>query len=189
MRQITQWRARGFTLVEMLIVAAVIIALFGIGYPILTMARANAEISGTTSLVEGVAAAISTYGTRSWSYQDGTIRRTVLLWDLNDDGQIDGNPAADETLPQAVVDSGYVGLLDMAQPPVRPESVNAKRQIIDAWGNPLRIRFPDQAGLTGAAKQAERLRFGTDGFQVYSAGPDGGSGTDDDTRHGVQNDD
>lgn len=192
-------RRAGFTLVELLVVCSVIVALFAIGYPIMTMARANAMKSGTVSLVEGVAAAIATYGTRSWSFDDGGTRRTVMLWDLNAAttdryqgesgyGEIDGHPDHGETLPAAVKLSGYVGLLDMAQPAVRPESVNEKRQIVDAWGEPLLISYPDIEGLSGADLQAELLRFGTDGFQVWSKGPDKSPGTADDIRHGVQND-
>lgn len=193
---------RAFTLVEMLVVCGVIIALFGIGFPVLTMARANAMESGTVSLVEGVAAAIATYSTRSWTYDDGGTSRTVMLWNLNGSttdrhasdpvvfGEIDGNPHHDETLPAAVVASGYVGFLDMVQPAVRPEAVNVRRQVIDAWGNPLLIRYPQVgSGMTPAEKRAVLQQFGSDGFQVFSSGPDGVPGNEDDIRHGEQSDD
>jgi len=165
----------------------VIIALLGIGFPVLFQARTNAMTSGTVSLVEGVAAAVATYGTRSWTWDDGGIRRTAMLWDLNGDGVIDGDPAGWDASYQSIKDSGYVGLLDMAQPEVGEQYVSEDRGINDAWGQPLRISYPRITNAMGDAQvKAEQLRYGSEGFSVWSIGPDGQAGTADDIHHGEQ---
>lgn len=180
-------RTIGFTLVEMLVVCSVIIALLGIGFPVLYQARKNAMKSGTVALVEGVAAAISTYTTRSWTWNDGGSTKTALLWDLNGDGELDGNPAAGDGQSAAIVASGYTGVLDMAQPEIGEQYVTPQRQIADAWGQVLRISYPEVTnGMTDAQVQAELLRYGSDGFSVWSIGEDGQPGTADDIHHGAQ---
>ncbi len=54
--------------------------------------------------------------------------------------------------------SGYSGFYDMCQPSIAKKFVNKRHQIIDAWGQPLRIAY--------AAKT-----YGASSFGVWSAGP------------------
>ncbi|MBA3936849.1 MAG: type II secretion system protein [Planctomycetes bacterium] len=57
-----------------------------------------------------------------------------------------------------LINSGYSGFYDMCQPSIAKKFVNKRHQIIDAWGQPLRIAY--------AAKT-----YGASAFGVWSAGP------------------
>ncbi|MBA3683774.1 MAG: prepilin-type N-terminal cleavage/methylation domain-containing protein [Planctomycetes bacterium] len=103
----------GFTLIEIIVVLGVIMALAGLGFPIMSAVRQRANVQSTRSLVQGVAAAISMYPVRQWTiewdhdgddpdndgYGSGSARATarksvsVPLWDLNQGA----SPAADGT--------------------------------------------------------------------------------------------
>lgn len=58
-----------------------------------------------------------------------------------------------------VLNSGYRGFIDMAQPQIKKTFINKRGQVVDAWGRPLRIAY--------AAKI-----YGTQAFGVWSAGLD-----------------
>lgn len=176
---------RGFTLVEMMIVVAVIIAIMAAAIPLYARAKADAQVRSTRVLLEGVASAMDSYGHRSFTYFVGASAqpRVKRLWDVDtngaggkSDGIIDGDPAAGEVLPADIVSWGYTGFLDMAQPPIEGRNVGEKRRVIDAWGNPLRISYPQDG--------EDSRRFGASGFSVWSVGPDGLEDTDDDLHHG-----
>ncbi len=71
----------GFTILELLVVIAVIVALIGIGFPVMSAVRQRANIQATRSLVQSVTAAISMYPVQRW---------TVTWDDNNDDPNDDG---------------------------------------------------------------------------------------------------
>jgi prepilin-type N-terminal cleavage/methylation domain-containing protein len=78
---------------------------------------------------------------------------------------IDGTPALstdathDGGFLQPILDSGYTGFYNMVQPAIQRRFVNKKHQVIDAWGQPLRIAFASNV-------------YGSLWFGVWSAGPD-----------------
>lgn len=60
----------------------------------------------------------------------------------------------------SLINSGYTGFFDMVGAPIDQQRyVNAKHQIIDAWGEPLRIVYAANV-------------YGTRGFGIWSPGPD-----------------
>jgi prepilin-type N-terminal cleavage/methylation domain-containing protein len=65
----------------------------------------------------------------------------------------------DVNFRREVLNSGYRGFVEMAQPQIKKNFINKRGQIVDAWGRPLRIAF--------AAKV-----YGTQAFGVWSAGLD-----------------
>jgi prepilin-type N-terminal cleavage/methylation domain-containing protein len=66
----------------------------------------------------------------------------------------------DGNFSKAVLDSGYRGFINMAQPGIKPSFISKQGMVVDAWKRPLRIAF------------AARV-FGTQSFGIWSAGLDG----------------
>ncbi len=174
----------GFTLTELLIVITVIAGLMALGLPTYFYMGKQARIGGSKTLVMAVQNAIASYGETVWRVVDrdrssasfGQLRRIDLkLWDLNGDALLDGEPTLDATpaFPADIHDPAnperttYHGFYDMVGMPLPSRSgVNAKRQVVDAWKQPLRIGF----GPT----------YGTRQVGIWSCGPDLISGTTDD---------
>lgn len=83
-------------------------------------------------------------------------------------------PPYDVNFHLAILNSGYRGFINMAQPQIKKTFINKRGQVVDAWGRPLRIAF--------AAKV-----YGTQAFGIWSAGLDKkddvvGRRSDDDLR-------
>lgn len=132
--------------------------------------------------------------------------RTAFLWDMNNRGNnpdcpavpngppkyysLDGEPrpigfpanpgryddSFDASIDRQLIASGYVGFYDMVRPTVANRFVKKNRQIVDAWGNPLRIAFAADT-------------YGSSWFGLWSAGQDRRDDTADDicswtTTHG-----
>lgn len=161
-------RSSGFTLVELMLVIAIIAALMGLSLPLFGMVRNGARAKSTASLVQALAGAIATH-------PRGTTLRldsggTRYLWDFNADGILDGDPARDDHFDaaarnqaQAASYSGPAAMLGVAIPAAH---LDAQGRIIDGWKRPLRLRHsPD---------------YGPIGVGVWSCGKDGASGTADD---------
>ena len=168
----------GFTLVELLMVLAVLVVLMGMGVPAFFAIKKNSAVSTTRSMVQAISAAIAGYQTKAWvtgvqTASGGSWQtRTYRMWDCNGDHLLDGDPAVDPVgilSPAdhaAVVASGYRGFLEMAQPTV-PKRLIKGGHVIDPWGSPIRITY---SGDNLYAADTARL-FGTAGLGVWSAGP------------------
>lgn len=76
----------------------------------------------------------------------------------NPEKKLDPKPW-DVNFRREVLNSGYRGFIEMAQPQIKKTFINKRGQVIDAWGRPLRIAY--------AAKI-----YGTQAFGVWSAGLD-----------------
>jgi prepilin-type N-terminal cleavage/methylation domain-containing protein len=173
---------RGFTLIEMIVVIAVIVALAGISFPVLSGVRGRADISATRTLVHAVAAAISNYANQLNSITakapDGHI---YPAWAMgqdrtqtypNDPRWMDGDPrlynAGDPgtTLMIARAPDWYVGFVQMTGFNVPGKSgIDSKGRIKDRWSQPLHLDW--QANTYGAG-----------GFGVWSTGRDGRTSTE-----------
>ena len=161
---------RAFTLMELMVVISVIILLAGMGFPAYSYIRLQSEKRATTAVVNAVASAISIYQMNTWTFTTapGNKQRVQYLWamktgpDAKDkDGNatgfytIDGQPAAapdathDGPFDQGLIGSGYSGFYFMTQTSIPKRFVNKKKQVTDAWGQPLRIAFA--ANTYGAA--------------------------------------
>ncbi len=215
---------RGFTFIELVVVISIIVALAAIGFPTWGMISNRVKVNATDALVNSIATSITTYQTKTWTWNIGTTAapqmRTYHIFDLNHFNgaslnpdladmpngtrrffSIDGympplsdysGPSHEETysydgslpkdnytsapqssdperiadpkpwdvnFPLQVLNSGYRGFVDMAQPQIKKTFINKRGQVVDAWGRPLRIAF--------AAKV-----YGTQAFGIWSAGLD-----------------
>jgi len=164
-------RCRAFTLMELMVVISVIILLAGMGFPAYSYIRLQGEKRATTAVVNAVASAISIYQMNTWTFttKPGNKQRVQYLWAMktapdskDKDGNatgfytIDGQPAATATdathdgpFDEGLIESGYSGFYFMTQTSVPKRFVNKKKQVTDAWGQPLRIAFA--ANTYGAA--------------------------------------
>jgi prepilin-type N-terminal cleavage/methylation domain-containing protein len=169
---ITQsWRCRtqqspgtasaGFTLVEILVVLAIIAVLTGIALPVYGVISSNAKKQSTQQLISSTVAAMTTYSKGTTVQATGDkIRR---MWDFNGDGIIDGDPQRDpdftnaqKTFATAAQYSGFVSMIGTAIP---KRFVDTYGRPIDGWGSPLRIAFSQEL-------------YGKTGIGIWSLGKD-----------------
>lgn len=164
----------GWSFIELVVVLCILMALFAMVIAVWSMVRSRTAINSTRALVGAVTTQIVTYSSRTWTWQDPvTGSKSGQTFDLNHDGLIDGTPGViaapdlDGGFAPEIIASGYRGFVAMTGSPTQQASVAKNGQPLDAWKRPLRIAF--------AAKV-----YGTGGFGVWSAGPDGVDGTSDD---------
>ena len=77
----------GFTLLELIIVISVITALAAMGYPAYLGIKHKVDVSSTDTLVNSIATAITTYSTKTWTWNIGTTAAPTMrmyhMFDLN----------------------------------------------------------------------------------------------------------
>jgi prepilin-type N-terminal cleavage/methylation domain-containing protein len=77
----------GFTLLELIVVISVITALAAMGYPAYLGIKHKVDVSSTDTLVNSIATAITTYSTKTWSWNTGTTAAPTMrmyhMFDLN----------------------------------------------------------------------------------------------------------
>lgn len=87
---------RGFTFVELVVVISIIVALAAIGFPVWGMVSNRVKVNATDALVNSVATAITTYQTKTWTWNVGTtaapMMRTYHIFDLNHFGPSNSPP-------------------------------------------------------------------------------------------------
>ena len=167
---------QGFTIIEVIVVIAIIITLSGIGFGVFFKMNEKARASQTQVIIDSVAAAMEgralditrdqrdTFGLSSTfpEASSGDDNSTVDLvsyisGDFDGDGETDDG--VETKLPQLVAndsDSNQDSYLD------------DDGRIVDGWGNPIQYTFP------GVYHNED------DGFDLVSAGPDKEFGTEDD---------
>jgi len=157
---------RGFTILELLIVVTVILALMGMSYPILDRIRARSNISATSELIQGIAAAMAQYRVSTVTGTDGKLWPAWTLGQINTDGvtrnnyQIDGDPTlypSGDPLPfrAPLTYSGFVNMTGFTI----PWPLNAKGQLVDRWHQPINVINDAKA-------------YGTSAWGIWSNGPD-----------------
>lgn len=174
-----------FTLVEMLVVISVIAALAALSIPITSMVRERGRITETRATVDAMMAAIAAAGSRTVTIMDSTDKLiTFRRFDVDGDGLLDPHPedgtiALPGTILTALVDQGYVGPVAELKPSIPAARIDDTGQVIDSWGNPIRIARLSKADEPRLAKLPAK---GADAAALWSAGPDGVDDTDDDIR-------
>lgn len=188
---------RGFTLLEMVMVVTVIMALAAVGIPIYGVIVKQMKTASTRSLVALVGQQIQNYSaprfvwtTRGltpgappvihskpifamkqpsgWKNGSGVVINFPTIDGLPQPPGVASDPNRyDGPFDAGVVENGYRGFYDMTGVTVEKRNVNAKHQIIDAWGEPLRIVYAANV-------------YGTRSFGVWSPGPDKIDNTPDD---------
>ena len=139
----------GFTLIEMLLVIAIIAVLAGLLFPVITMARQRAYAASTSATMGSMEAAITRYR-------------------LVNDGALPLDDADGDEWP-----TGLEGQHDLPDALASVDSDNFDRQfgqhvsdsgvIVDGWGNPMRyrpfIRYPQ-----------DWYQINPDSYQLWSIG-------------------
>ena len=172
---------KGFTLLEMVVVISVILILASLSYPIMVRLKNQSDINGTKNLVTVISAAIRQYGATAVTDTGGAIHP---MWTLdwgspNTQQAIDGDPQLYATYaPSNVICTlappTYRGLVVMDSLAISQKQLDPVGRILDRWRQPLQIMW-------GASI------YGTDGFGVWSMGPDKTTGDADDIKSWTNN--
>lgn len=156
-----------FTLIELLIVMSVIAVLAGLLIAAFGSTSKVNQVRATKSTCDAIAAAITIRGNDILTLPSGALRPA---WDFNGDGMLDGDPKRTFT-PELAAEAASIGyrgaMADLGLETMRLFIDTRTSTLIDSWHQPLRISFDD-------------LDYGATGFSVWSIGPDGVAGTDDD---------
>jgi type II secretory pathway pseudopilin PulG len=168
--RIIMQRNRGFTLIELMIVFAVIIALSALSLGAYATLQDSARRSNTQALVNTLATQITMYGPAVVTDSaDPAGLRLRKLWDFDGDQLVDGYPTelAATADKEAAQRCGYLGAIDQLNLKVPKNMRDRQGRPLDGWGRPLHITFAMQV-------------YGNSGIGIYSLGPDGIAGTSDD---------
>jgi prepilin-type N-terminal cleavage/methylation domain-containing protein len=214
---------RGFTMVELVVVLGIILALAGLGFPVMRSVLEASKRDATKAMVTAVATMIADKGPTGEFHANGILIR-LPLWDINHDGILDGtlisngsvgdvydansinsvvspSPSLSLTqVQQGLATLGYDGFLRTTGFTVKPKQIEATTgRLLDPWKHPLRYAFAPArkngsgtrtvdngyiallpGGVIKTMANADCGLYGTRGFGVWSAGPDGIDNTADD---------
>lgn len=203
--QRTSRRRAAFTLVELLVTIGVITVLLAISFPAVSAVRRRSQARETEALLQRLKLALATYQSDFGDYPPSSPRRLGL----QGNGQNDGVELMLRCLSTRLKGGPYVQLEDRQLGNTDGDRLPSDRdptqstfetrellEVLDSWQNPvLYLHNADydrggavtlqQGGVTqvGAAKSEQTGQYlGLTTFQLWSAGPDGVAGTDDDIR-------
>lgn len=174
-----------FSLLELVVVIAIIIVLAGISVAVTGVIRASQRTAASRLLVQTVAQAVDAYSVTTLQPASGSGVTTLRpMWDADLDFVLDPRPAAHPPL-QSVAPPWYAGFAAMAGRQLPVWAVGPDGHVVDRWGTPLRIDWPgwrtdaqkDAAGV-GAARGDGRL-YGMAKAGIWSLGPDRADGAPD----------
>ena len=176
---------RGFTLVELLAVMALIAILSALGFGVYSYAKGKARESATEALLKQVEAGLESFHTKNGYYPRSTGGGFgTIAFTFASDGTVQSINFGTETLtrqtisqndPQAKMKymknaklESFTKAVDMQ---VLKSNLNSDNELTDAWGSKVYYRSPGE--------------FKRGSFDLISAGPDGEFGYDPDTKKGM----
>jgi len=168
---------RAFTLVELLVVMAILTILAGMLIPAVNRARRTAKIASTKTLLAQICSALDRYNEDWGHYPPDYISGGTLLPFTPPEAVAPSAPAyPPEALYYYLANASlsrkhpYIEL----QPEVQATDFNSNgiREIVDAWERPFlynRPEFPGGGGFNYAGDPTHNLTT----FDLFSVGPDG----------------
>ena len=116
---------RGITLIEVLVVIAIISFLLGICLPVFQKARLKGLIVKTKSIISSLESALSMYESDFGDYPSGTGSSTILV-----------------ELLQGPCESPHWNGPYMR---FKKEDIDENRNVLDAWKNPIIYKYPQSS--------------------------------------------
>lgn len=174
---------RAFSLLELVVVIAIILVLAGLSLAAVGVVRASQRKSASLALVQSVALAIEAYQTETLMPRSGSgVTSLRPMWDIDLDFVLDPAPAASASVA-ALAPAWYGGFAAMIGGQLPAWAVDAQGRVVDRWQSPLRLDWPgwrtdaekDAAGA-GAARGAGARLYGAAKLGVWSLGPDRADG-------------
>jgi len=191
-------RRRGFTIIEMLVVIAILAILVGMTVPALLKMKSRGFVTQAKSLIEVLKASLEEYASEYGDYPPTYI---------NPFYEEDINPGIESALAALYTGKGgpFVELEDKYLANLDEDTAEtnltgwvfgdlALREIVDPWGNPLiyfhnrdyayaqEITCGAQVMMVDAVENTTTTYYGLTSFQLRSMGPnsvdDGGNGDD-----------
>jgi prepilin-type N-terminal cleavage/methylation domain-containing protein len=196
---------RGFTLIEMLVVIGILGILTAISIPAISAVRRRSQVSATDGFLQRLGLAIEQYQSDFGDFPPSRFRKLRLG---TSNGQNEGVECLVRCLLTAAKKGPYIEFEEKdlgntdddkavagANPTRALQQGPELREAIDSWGNPIvylhnadydrgGTAFLGEKGLAKVtASKGETGQYdGLTTFQLWSAGPDGDAGTDDDLR-------
>jgi prepilin-type N-terminal cleavage/methylation domain-containing protein len=159
----------GFTIVEMLIVIAIITILMAMLIPVLTTVRRRAQIKSTRALVDGIQDALGRYYI---DFDEYPPSNTAGLSGAVDPSSLYVYLAGPNGKGIDTVQGGTPCHHDpyLAVPPEYVQRSNGQTLIVDAWGSPI-VYLNCKAHVESGGASAG-LCHNPKSFDIYSLGPD-----------------
>ena len=154
-----------FSLIELMIVIMIMVGLSLIAIPAYGYLKNKSGIDRTQGVLHQIALAMESYGLDHWSTSANAVPSTATMWDLNGDGDLDGDPS--DNASEAPLVGGYSGFMKMTGCGVPQTLVRNGDLIYDTWGTRVKV------AVRTTLPPGER-------FGVWSYGPDRTAGTADD---------
>ncbi len=174
---------RAFTLLELVVVIAIILVLAGLSLAAVGVVRSSQRKAASLALVQSVALAIEAYQTETLMPRSGSgVTALRPMWDIDLDFVLDPAPATSASVA-ALAPAWYTGFAAMAGRQLPTWAVDAQGRVADRWQSPLCLDWPgwrtdaekDAAGV-GAARGGGARLYGAAKVGVWSLGPDRADG-------------